>query len=174
MRRKYIIKNETKYRTQDLRRMVVATFKQHVDDDKLPRITVTFVPARKRWVSGRARLHSSFMRVCVPSEGLDRIDLAMVILHEAAHCWGLDHPQMRGNAHYNRLPATPQLFAFAEGIPVEKRPEVRRARRTKLDNHERDERLLYLWRKKLERAERAIKKIQTRMKRRRLEVETTA
>lgn len=72
----------------------------------------------------------------VPSGSVDRIDLAMVCFHEAAHTAGKTHAEMRGEPIYHRVGNWRELFAWAEMLPLEKEERKKSERKSTGDQLE--------------------------------------
>jgi hypothetical protein len=123
MRRRISIKNETTWRTRDLRRFIVRVVSREFDRGEKPFFTVRVGYNRQKdrgSVSGSAVIGGSSIRILLPSLVVDRVDLAGVIAHECAHARGLNHKQMRGAARWRRVGNWRELYAWADSLPLEK------------------------------------------------------
>jgi signal recognition particle subunit SEC65 len=153
--------NQTRYRTDHLRAFVRRIAEDELSPKKRKVAEITFVRAANSggWSSGHASLGGRRMKVRIPASA-KKIDLAMVIAHEMAHLRGMNHKQMRGNHHYHRLPATNELYAWAEELPLEisvpkdkAKPDMQKVR------YERVLVSIKNWQSKLKRAQTALRKL---------------
>src|SRR2546427_436417 len=88
------VKNETDYRTDDLRRLIQRVAVDELDPDWRKRLMVRVVYRRAcgaddTEVGGQAPLNSNKMVLKVTRNGIDRVDAAQTIAHEMVHCRGL-------------------------------------------------------------------------------------
>jgi hypothetical protein len=170
MGRQYIIKNKTRYRTDDLRWFVTRAGQMALDDHEKSRVVVTITyrrPLRAAGSSGCATIGGTSCVVRVPKKGMDafdRIDFARVLVHEFGHVRGLGHDTMRGAGLYRRgIEGSDELYRWAGAREVRVRPP-----KTKLvlRGPERTEKKLRSlaarqerWETKLRRAQNALKKL---------------
>src|SRR5713101_4536608 len=95
MRRRITIANKTHWQTKQLRAFVVRIAQDIFGDDKRP-LHVTFKYNRqvRGCVTGWAYYQSGASRIMVPSQAVDKIDLAHTIAHKFGHNKGLRHRDM--------------------------------------------------------------------------------
>jgi hypothetical protein len=99
MRRRFLITNETKYRTADLLRIARHAAREVFKEEEKPIVRIRLVYAgRRRYVTGCASLGGTMTTVRVGRGVTDVRMIAAVVVHEFGHLRGLDHPTMRGNA----------------------------------------------------------------------------
>jgi hypothetical protein len=158
------IVNKTAWSTDHLRAFVMEArrqvFGEHVRGKKL---VVTFVHARRAWITGYAFVNGKNSRIRVPRENVDKRDLAQTLIHELGHNAGLRNERMmrRSKAWGFRHPEWRENVAWADALPLEKAPP--KVKPTKVEKLE--QRLAVLdvressWRTKAKRAATALKKI---------------
>jgi hypothetical protein len=78
------------------------------------------------YVSGYAYYNRNFMRLNVPVDTIDRIDLCHVIAHEFAHCRGLKHGAAMNSSRYRRIGNWRERYAWAETVPLERKAEPKK------------------------------------------------
>jgi hypothetical protein len=153
---KLVIKNKTHWRTRDLRRFMLRCMKQ----EGLARaeVTVTYNRQVRGACSGRAWLHSPYARIMVPSQEIDRADLAQTIAHEFGHCMGLTHADMRDDSRYRRVGGWRERYAWANELPLEKVAPKQKPRPTADVKLAHAQAMLQAWRSKLKRTHTHLKK----------------
>lgn len=153
MRTKLRIKNDTAWRTKDLRPFLLRILKSEFDGstvNRRPRWDYLFHIVYNRggkdfsYCSGRAAIHGRWARIRVPNpvhenhaHAFPVLDFCYVVGHEVGHSIGLRHSQM--GLHYRRGAYSDQHYAWALELPVPqpkappKRPTIdaRRAARLK-------------------------------------------
>lgn len=124
--------NKTHWRTDDLRALIAAAL--DADGIGTQGMHVTVEPAKRsnrRWCSGYAWLRGSSIHVRVPQPMGEwgalpdhlRDDLARVVIHEAAHCRGVEHADMHGNLKRDWRGGTDDRdVSFAAAIWVRAKP----------------------------------------------------
>lgn len=178
---KIVIKNETHWRTRDLRRFVARCAKEVLHEEyrkRTPDIRIRFKHSRSRRgengsCGGHAYLGGSFASIRVPKPFVDRVDLAFVLAHEMGHLLGMEHRDMAGGALWDRTGRWRELYAWAETLPLERKgiraPTPPRApappRNIKAENYAKLLARLKRWTTKYRRAQTAISKL-TQAKRR--------
>ncbi len=85
------------------------------------------------WCSGLAAYHINQMTIMLPSQTVNKVDLAQVIAHELAHTRGKRHRDMTGTALYDRTPGTAMEYAWAESLPLERQEQKVAACKTPMD-----------------------------------------
>lgn len=152
MRRRIEIKNETRWRTDDLRRLIqracVEVFDPLPDGLVIPkqkpviRARIVYAGTRKG-VTGCANLGGTWMTLRIGTAVTDLREVGALIVHELGHLRGLDHPHMRGapkwtwkglperfslgrdgnTLHSVRYERHLQAHRWAEGFPLRFREE---------------------------------------------------
>ncbi len=121
---KLTIINDTKWQTRHLRAIAVRAIRGYYTHRFL---TIYFGPATQH-VGGCAYIGSSSCIVRIPGpERTNRVRLAKVIAHEAAHCEGVTHRQMKQS--YRELTHAgnwEKRFAWADKMPLEQKPAKRK------------------------------------------------
>lgn len=115
--------NRTHWSTADLRAFVRRAAAEVLEPGTKPFIhcTVSYNRAgTETYVTGRAYLHGTHMRLMVPRNMVDRIDLAHVAAHEVGHLRGVDHAAMRGSARWRRVGRWREIYAWGETLPLRK------------------------------------------------------
>ena len=125
------IHNHTHWRTADLRRIAMRVAKD-ILSHRMPfpfvKLEIAYNRQKNGKCSGWAYLGHLPARITIPRDSIDRADLALCMAHEMAHaCLGLDHPQMKGLASYSRIGSWRMLYEWAEGLPLGKRKERKKA-----------------------------------------------
>lgn len=123
------VENYTHWRTDHLRGFVTRIAQDELEPAQRKRLRVVVKYNRQKdrgFCSGRAVLGGSWMKVMVPSQVVDRVDLAKVIAHEMAHTRGMRHDQMRGCATYRRVDGYREKYAWATTLPLERKPKPTR------------------------------------------------
>lgn len=123
---KIILTNKTHWRSDQIRQFIRTIMKEERPDlcrrgAPALRVQVSYNRQKDRGhCSGYATYHSNWMRIMLPSQTVDRIDLAHCIAHELAHTRGMRHTQMRGDTRYTRTEGYRARYAWAESIPLVK------------------------------------------------------
>lgn len=118
------IVNKTAWRTDHLRAFISRVAETEFEPWRRKRLRVDVDYRRGLGdCRGYAWINSNFFQLRLPREDVDRVDLALTIAHELAHCRGLDHKDMRGNARYSFTKGRGyrEVYAWADGLPLEKR-----------------------------------------------------
>lgn len=89
------LRNETEWRTSDLRRLVRVAHARVFDPGQKSVVYVRVVPARSL-VSGRAFRHGCNMTLRLPADVTDVRAVGAIAVHELGHLRGLGHRDMRG------------------------------------------------------------------------------
>jgi hypothetical protein len=164
--------NKTHWRTDHLRAFIARLAKDELEPAARKALVVTIKYNRQKdkgWCSGRARVGSArmgkaIMTIMLPSQAVDKIDLAHVIRHELAHTRGMEHRQMTKNSLYSRVGNWREIHAWAEEMPLE-----RQAKKPKDDVQlQRYQRALAAekrWTTKLKRAQTALKNLRPKLRR---------
>jgi hypothetical protein len=129
------ILNKTDWRTDHLRAFVsrIAAVELNADQRKCLVVHVSYTRPGARWLraktgsSGYAYYGGRHAYIRIHKDEPDKIDLAFVIAHELAHVRGMRHRLMRGSVLYDRVPGMREHYAWAEAMPLEKRPEKPKA-----------------------------------------------
>lgn len=100
MRRRFLITNETRFRTADLRKMLRAAAPLVFDPDEKPKMRVRVVYARRANVTGCASIGGTSMLLRIGKEFRDIREVGALIVHEMGHLKGLTHQQMRGGSRW--------------------------------------------------------------------------
>jgi hypothetical protein len=162
------IVNKTHWRTNHLRSFIQRIAKVEIDGPTHKALHVTIKYNRQKdrgWCSGNARLKRPIMTIMVPSQVVDRIDLAHVIAHELAHTRGMKHHQMNRNPQYTRVGDWRDRYAWAETMPLEKAgPKARKKPDVQLQRYTRALAAQQRWETKLKRAQQALKKLRPRLR----------
>lgn len=166
------INNKTKWQTKQLRALINEVMKRspsHLKDKfkeqqyraKLEVEVVYNKQKHRGSCSGRGWYNSWSIRLMLPSQQVDRIDLAMVIAHELAHTLNYRHPDMTGSALFNRIGSWREIYAWAENFPLEHEPVKLKPKGTDLQllRYNRILTRQTAWELKLKRAQNALKKI---------------
>ncbi len=117
------INNQTHWRTDHLRAFISRVAQDELDPAQRKRLRVTIRYNRQKnrgWCSGRASYRHPVMTIMVPSQCVDRVDLANVTAHEMAHTRGMRHAQMRGSPRYRRVGNWRESCAWADQLPLER------------------------------------------------------
>ena len=175
---KFKIENRTQYSTRCLRSFVVRSYavaKQFSGGRAVTferwchTMTVRFARANhrgKRGTTGHAYLRTGFAHIGV-GDDVDPLQLAYVIAHEFAHCFGMQHSDMSGSALMrsdHEIDA--RFYPWAATLPIYKQtPKQKptgeaRAALKRVALTERLER----WQSKQARAERAVKKLRASLR----------
>jgi predicted SprT family Zn-dependent metalloprotease len=166
------ITNTTKWQTTQIRAIVSAVMKRSPDhikrklivDQYRKKLHVKVVYNRQvdqGSCSGHAWFHSWSLTLKLPSQVVDRVDMAMVIAHELAHTLGYKHQDMTGVALWNRTGNWRELYCWADELPLEKMAPKRKPKGTDLQLI-RYQRLLASqarWETKAKRAKTALTKL---------------
>ena len=116
------IKNETHWRTKDLRAFATRVARLELKPDHAKRYTVHVnYGGRGESCSGHAYCNSNACYVHVSSVSIDRIDFAYVLAHEMAHSRGLRHKDINGLSRYDRVGKYRERYAWADNLPLEKK-----------------------------------------------------
>ncbi len=174
MRRRYVITNRTHWRTADLRAFVVRAGRMTFRPDEKPVVQIEFVYNRQAryWrldgvcSTGRAVIDGSRCKMRIPSRGpVDQVDLAGVLAHEFGHLRGLRHKDMKGPRWQRTGPAHREMYAWGAALPLRTKEAPVKKRASPDERVEHTVMLLQRWRAKKKRAETAIKKYETKLKR---------
>jgi hypothetical protein len=121
------IRNRTHWRTDHIRAFIKRGIRQERADlckknAFLLRVSIVYNRGgiRHQSCSGRAVIGGLWMKIMLPSGGVDRVDMAHTIAHELGHTAGLNHRHMEGCATYSRVGNWRELYAWAETLPLEK------------------------------------------------------
>lgn len=118
MRVKLEIVNSTHWSTRDLRRfMIRCARKEGVTHAK---VYVRYNRQVHGSCSGVAYRNSYVARICLPTQSIDRVDMAHVIAHEFGHLRGVTHRQMSDDPHYRRVGRWRSIYEWAEQLPLAK------------------------------------------------------
>jgi len=154
------ITNNTHWNTAQLRAFVVRVAADELEPHQRKKLRVTIGYNRQRsegWCSGWAYLRSLAITVNVPSQVVNRIDLAHVIAHEMAHSRGVTHQDMGKSPHYRRTPGHLEIYAWAADLPLEKKAKVKASRPTPESRLARIEELTVAWKTRAKRAATRLK-----------------
>lgn len=163
------ITNKTKWRTDHLRRFILRVGRDELDPEKLRVIRVEIGYNRgvgAGYVTGRAYIGGTRMRLMLGSRAVDRCDLAHVIAHEMAHLRGVRHGKDMNCPRYRHMAGMQALYAWAEQMPLEqksppKRPTIEQRRERRLADAQSK---LRAWQRKLKLANTLVKKWQRRVR----------
>ncbi len=121
------VDNRTHWRTDHLRAFLSRVAADELEPQKRKRLRVEVRYNRQRdrgYCSGEAVVGGCWIKVMVPSQVVDRVDLAGVIAHEMAHARGMGHDRMRGCGRYRRVEGHRERYAWAESLPLERKPRA--------------------------------------------------
>lgn len=146
------IKNRTDWQTRHIRAFVREAMRRERPSFKgTMRVYVKYNRQRDSGsCSGHAPIGGYWFRAMLPSQVVDKIDLAQMLVHEIGHTAGLQHDVMEGCPVYRRVGNWRELYSWAETLPLEK--AVRLPKRKPVTD-------------KLAHAERMLKAAMTREKR---------
>lgn len=159
---KLVINNQTHYRTCDLRPFFVRCAKQEGVTEA--RVDVVYNRQVRGCVTGYAYANRTYSRIMLPSQGIDRVDLAMVIAHEFAHNKGVTHKQMKDDPYYRSTPRTAEVYAWARELPIRKVEPKTKQRRGPTDKLAHAQAMLRSWETKLKKTKTLHKKWERRVK----------
>lgn len=115
------IDNRTHWRTDDIRAIVTRAIADELEPARRALLVVAIRYGQKgKWTSGCAYYNKNWMQINVGSDEVDSIDLAHTACHEAAHCRGVTHAQMRGAALYRRVGNWREIHGWAADMPIRK------------------------------------------------------
>lgn len=166
------IKNETVYRTDQLRQLIRRVGQDEFETHQMKRLLVTVKYRRANsGVRGRACYGTPFHQVLRiwlflprPPLPIETDSLALTIAHEMGHCRGMRHRDMN-TARYSRLCTGWQdRYAYALDFKLEVQPQKPKLIKTDADKVERLLTQLKRWATKRKRAETAIAKLKRRLK----------
>lgn len=161
--------NNTHWRSEHLRAFITRIAQDEIEPSARKALVVTVKYNRakdKGWCSGRAKLGRPVMTIMVPSQVVDKIDLAHVIAHELAHTRGMDHNQMRGSARYRRVGNWREIYGWAEAMPLEKEAPKKKPRAdVQLQRYARALAAEQRWATKLKRAQTALRNLRPKLRR---------
>ncbi len=107
--------------------------------------------------SGRATLARSVITIMVPSQVVDRVDLA--------HTRGMQHRQMNRNPQYCRIGDWRQRYAWAEMMPLERSmPKAKPKADAQMQRYQRALASEKRWLTKLKRAQTALAKLRSKLR----------
>jgi len=166
------IKNETYWRTDHIRAMILRVARaQHMEPVQIRAMRIYVVWRKRRSRIGEASLgHSSghmatYMKLFMDRDRCDSVLLAHTIAHEIGHQKGLTHRDMRGRPSFDYSPGWRDLYAWAAAFPVERRPVLERPRKAPPSpvqlaeaNYEKAAAMVRTWETKIKRAQTALKK----------------
>jgi hypothetical protein len=165
------VENLTHWRTDHLRAFVVRVAAEELDPEVRRHYRVVFGYNRQRGkgggVSGYAYYGGRTAHVNVPSDEVDRVNLAHTIAHEMAHSRGMRHRAMRGSRRYTYAEGWRGFYSWAEAMPLERKalpPSLTvndRARR----KHMTAEFAAARWRRKANLAKTMLRKWERRLRR---------
>lgn len=180
MRRRFEIKNETRYRTADIRRILRGAAAEVFDPGDKPIIRCRVVYARRGRVSGCASIGGTMMTLRIGRHVSDVRLVGALVVHEMGHLRGLQHPQMRGAPRWTwrgyprgmewaeRRERWLKAHEWARGLALhEETPEHRpRLVGAVLIEKRREQTVQSLerWTKKARRAANAMKKLRARLR----------
>lgn len=120
------IRNETKYRTDDLRRILSICAERHLEISKRKRVIVTVTHARQtRGASGCAMLGGRHATIRITRDHPRPDSFACVAVHEFRHLNGWTHAQMK--ARYSGDDVSRYAWANNYGIrPKDAKPKLTR------------------------------------------------
>jgi len=123
------IENRTHWDTAHLTAFIKRVAAEELDPARRKALKVNFQYNRQTdngSCSGRASCPGHHAIIMLPRKTVDRIDLAHVIAHELAHTRGMEHRQMTNNPTYNRVGNWREIYAWAEGLSLDrKQPKVK-------------------------------------------------
>lgn len=134
-RMKLIVDNRTHWKTSDVRQFIMRAlrferpelFAKQCSDYTLRCDVEYHDAADDPSCSGQTHIEVGSIWFRLPRETVDKVDLAIVCFHEAAHSRGLDHDSMTGDPRYDRVGNWRELYAWANDLPLEKRkPRMKR------------------------------------------------
>jgi len=180
MRRRFVIRNETTYRTADLRRIMRGAASEVFDPWQKMVIHARVIYARRGNVTGCATIGGTSMTLRI-GKGIDDMrQVGALVVHEMGHLRGLGHPEMRGAARwtwrgYPRGMPWPERqerwlkqHEWARGLMLREVVPSRRPRLTgaALVDQRREAAIQSLerWARKAKRAENAVRKLKAKLR----------
>lgn len=113
--------NKTKWSTRDLQAFFRRAAQEEMDPPHFKRLRATIVYTRggphRGYSTGYAYYNSATMTLRVSAHQIDRVDMAMIIAHEMAHCRGLHHRDMN-TPRYRRIGNWRERYAWADQLPL--------------------------------------------------------
>jgi hypothetical protein len=100
--------------------------------------------------------------IMLPSQTVDKVDLASVAVHEFGHARGLLHGQMRGAPRYRRVGNWRDIYSWANELPLEKKEGKKKQRVTTQDRLTKIQVCVAQWETKLKRAQTYLKKLKAK------------
>jgi hypothetical protein len=162
------IVNKTHWRTGHLRAFIqrVALGEIEAPARKALQVTVKYNRQKDQGsCSGRASLTQPVITIMVPSQVVDRVDLAHTIAHELAHTRGMQHHQMNRNPQYYRIGNWRERYAWAETMPLQRStPKTRPKGDAQVQRYHRALASEKRWQTKLKRAQTALKKLRAKLR----------
>jgi hypothetical protein len=164
------IKNETRWRTDQLRRIIIRIAREELSPEKRKALVIRIAYRGKRsptgWTTGNAYVGGWYMTIFLNAHIVNRPDFALTVAHEMAHIRGLHHKQMNGRRSYDhRVAGAYEMYAWANEYPVELCEKNRRvvedvqAKRYALVMNR-----VEAWTKKLKRAQTALETLAKKQK----------
>ena len=179
-RRQIKIKNQTIWRTDDLRALIRKACGIVFDPGQKTIIHVNIVTAKAREsVTGCAYVGGTMMTLRIGREVTDLRMVGAIIVHELGHLRGLQHRDMRGGAKWTRVgvPTRDGLSGYAQwlkanewvsGMQLRKKEVIRKERVAGIELIESRMAIasanLKRWESKAKRAANAIRKLRKRVK----------
>ena len=162
------IVNKTHWRTSHLRDFIrrVALSEIEAPARKALHVVVKYNHQKGQGsCSGRASLARPVITIMVPSQVVDRVDLAHTIAHELAHTRGMQHRQMNRNPQYCRIGDWRQRYAWAEMMPLERSmPKAKPKADAQMQRYQRALASEKRWLTKLKRAQTALAKLRSKLR----------
>lgn len=149
------LRNDTHWDTKHLRAIIARVVADELEPKRRRHLIVRVKYNRQRdrgYVSGHCVLGWLRPVIMVPSQTVDRIDLAHTVAHELAHAKGWHHRDFSGQSRYNRVGAWRELYAWAESMPLEKQAPKPKARPAVGDKLDHARRMMARWQSKQKRA----------------------
>jgi predicted SprT family Zn-dependent metalloprotease len=167
------IKNETHWETKHIRAFVSEVMKRspehlrrkYIDNKYRTHLDIRVVYNRQVTgsITGYAWYNSWSMTLRLPSQAVDKTDLALTIAHELAHTLGYKHRDM-DNGLFRHVGNWREIYAWAETMPLEHKAKAVKPKGTdlQLQRYERTVASIERWSTKLKRAQSALRKLTTK------------
>lgn len=123
MRRVIKIENKTDYQTRHVRAFVVRVANAVLNDKRKLHVVVYHKKGDQR-TYGSAYANSGRLNLALPRDSgeVDKVQVCTTLAWLLGVCRGLKAADMNGAATYTLQPKSRELYAWAESLPLEKKP----------------------------------------------------